>query len=71
MLTYELIERTDECAIYRFFPEGKEEPGEVKIYKDGRRELLKDAPCDVGMYYAIHALHHINTEKYSGWAQWC
>ena len=71
MLTYELVERSEEYVIYRFFPEEKEKPGEVKIYGDGRRELVKDAPCDVGMYYAIHALHHIDSGKEFGWIHWC
>ncbi len=71
MLTYELIERTNEYVVYRFFPEGKKEPGEVKIYTDGRRELIKASPFDVESYFAIHALYEINTSKESGWLHWC
>lgn len=72
MLTFELLERTEEYAKFFFWPEGRGDEGVVIFYADGRRDVLKDSDDDVKRCYAGHALSGIlKINKDRGTVAWC
>ena len=73
MLTFMLVKETDDYKMFIFFSEGKEPPGLVVFYADGRRDLLVRPPSDpYKLYYSLHALNGIpRLGKDRGTVAWC
>lgn len=71
MLKYKRISAKAGVMRYEFYPDGNTNaPGVVEFEHGKDPKLVSQSDADVKMYYAIHALHGIDTTKESGTVAW-
>ena len=77
MLKYKLIESSDNFVSYRYFPDGKEDYGEIKVSKTTKKIIQsKLAPNDefrwyfLKMYKRIKEFIELGTFREDGMIAW-
>lgn len=71
MLKYKRISKGSGWMRYEYYPEGDTSaPGLVEFMDGSPPKLLNESERDIKMFYAIHALYGIDTEKESGTVAW-
>lgn len=72
MLTFELIEETENYKRYAFYPNGDKRPGMIDVYFDGHVEVVSESEDDPSQRYIIHAINEIpKMNKDKGTVAWC
>ena len=71
MIKYKRTLNENNLMRYEYYPDGDfSAPGIVEFKQGEKPKLVKESEKDVKMYYAVHALHHIDTTKESGTVAW-
>ena len=71
MLEYKRILDENGLMRYEYYPNGDVNASGVVEFKNGEPvRVVQESSLDVKMYYAIHALHGIDTTKEYGTVAW-
>ena len=71
MLTYKRVSNTNGIMRYEYYPDGDASaPGIVEIVANGIPKVIRESAKDFKMYYAYHAMYHIDITREKGTVAW-